>query len=872
MKQLFTVFLFLNIWSANCQITEEFSALPLAEVFDRLDKKYGIKISYDPALIEGIKCTALLKDVSKKEGLKLILKNTQLSFLRVKSNYYSLQPSKVHWKISGYILDPKGIPLPFAKLRVRYTNIGTHSNDKGFYSFDYASDLAPEIEITVFGHYRKIVSAALLKKTPNIKMRQNIVDYPEVLVEYLTEGIYADQEVSALSIRPKELGALPGTTEPDVFQLVQSVPGINSASSTVNEIQIRGGTADQNRILWDGIPIYHPGHFNGMISSINPNIVHQANLHRGTYSPYYGGKVSGLMDLHSIDFIPNKFKANASVNMLQADAFIETPLSKKTALLLSFRRSYMDLWKSPTYKRYAQRVYQETAILSEGEYGDDPDFDGESLNEFEVYNEFIYSDINGKFIYKPSDKTLFTFSGMLTNNQLNYSQNVYENQEELTNDLSTANYGFSTHLKHKWNERWSSDLLASFARYNYQYNFQISSVYEDITEIEEYVEKSNVVLHSGLNWSNSFLINAHNIFAFGYQFKYNSVNYGIQESEDEDTFSSLGDNSGVSNVLHLNYTHKKGKWLAKLGARGVYMSAASALKLEPRAYLQYSVSPRLSFKTSFGLQNQFISQIDQLDEQQLGLSNRVWVMVDGTDIPIVGSRLFDLGAVFKAKGWYVELEAYRKDMSNIVMFSDDIALSSGLARGDGISRGIDLLVKKRWKNYRTWVSYSLSEVQYNFEDLSEEPFFAPFNQTHTLKWGSSFKWRGFEFSSAFKIASGKAYTPLADVAEELEPGPDPSPNELYNLVYGSLFSRKLPLFHQLDLTVMYNVFQNPDRPWQLKIGVSFFNVYNQVNVLNRTYDLEVDIDDPDNPLIDAYAIDKYYLGFTPNAVIRIDFK
>ena len=69
-----------------------------------------------------------------------------------------------------------------------------------------------------------------------------------------------------------------------------------------------------------------------------------------------------------------------------------------------------------------------------------------------------------------------------------------------------------------------------------------------------------------------------------------------------------------------------------------------------------------------------------------------------------------------------------------------------------------------------------------------------------------------------------------------------------------------------------NVFQNPDRPWQLKIGVSFFNVYNQVNVLNRTYDLEVDIDDPDNPLIDAYAIDKYYLGFTPNAVIRIDFK
>ena len=871
MKDLLIILLLLCASSLSAQVTEEYSNTPLSEIFSSLDQKYGIKISYDPNLVLGVKSTVSLKNVSKKECLALVLKNTQFSFTRVKSNFYSIHPSKVKWDLAGVILGAEGTPLVYAKLRVVNTNKGTYSDEKGAYALSYLSDVAPDIEISVFGHYKQTVSAAVLQKSPNVTMKLNIVDYPEVVVEYLTEGIYADQEISALSIRPKELGALPGTTESDVFQLLQSVPGINSASSTVNEIQIRGGTADQNRILWDGIPIYHPGHFNGMISSINPNIVHQANLHRGVYDPYFGGKVSGLMDLHSIDFVPKKTHANASINMLQADLFMETPLSKSTAFLFSYRRSYMDLWKSPTYSKYAERVYQETEILSEGSYSEDPEFVGQNVPQVEVFNNFVYSDLNGKFIYQPSNKTLLTVSGMFTNNLLYYSQIDLGDDETLINELSTTNIGFSTHYNQKWNDRWSSDLLGSFARYIYQYGYELSSLDNDIIEIDEYIGKSNDVTHGGFNWVNKFAINENATFDFGYQFKYNAVNYELQDNADEDSVISVGANQGLSNVVHFNYTYQKGNWIAKMGARGVYMTAADGFKVEPRMYLQYNLSAQLALKTSFGLQNQFISQIDQLDDQQLGLSNRVWVMVDSVDIPVVESQLLDLGIVFKHKGWYLELEAYRKRLSNIVMFSDNPVLSSGLVRGDAISRGIDVLVKKRWKNYRSWISYSLSEVQYNFEDLQEGPFFAPFNQTHTLNWGHSLKWRDFEFSSSFKIATGMSYTPLLDVVPETNIGPDPDPEDLFSLVYGGLYSEKLPIFHQLDLTVMYRVFKNPDKPWQLKIGVSCFNAYNQSNVLSRSYNIEVNDDDPNNPIVEAYAIDKYYLGITPNAVIRIEF-
>ena len=83
----------LDIVSGQQNITEEFKETPLNEVIGILDAKYGIHISYDPALIGNVKITASLKNSPKDEALKLILKNTQLSLSSVKSNYYSLIPS-----------------------------------------------------------------------------------------------------------------------------------------------------------------------------------------------------------------------------------------------------------------------------------------------------------------------------------------------------------------------------------------------------------------------------------------------------------------------------------------------------------------------------------------------------------------------------------------------------------------------------------------------------------------------------------------------------------------------------------------------------------------------------------------------------------
>ena len=294
--------------------------------------------------------------------------------------------------------------------------------------------------------------------------------------------------------------------------------------------------------------------------------------------------------------------------------------------------------------------------------------------------------------------------------------------------------------------------------------------------------------------------------------------------------------------------------------------------LEPRLYGQYKLNDWLRLKMAFGVQNQFISQVDQIEQSQLGLSNRIWVMAAKDDeIPVVKSRQFNAGFVASIKDWRIEVDGYYKDIENIVNFSNDIALSTGFLRGNATAMGVDFLIKRRWKNVRSWISYSLSEVLYDFTDLSDSKFQAPFNQRHTVKWVNSLSWRQFEFSAAFKIASGKPYSSIADLIFTGSILDDADMDEQFEIIYEGINNEQLPLFHQLDLTVFWNFPKNPDKKWIGKLGLSCYNVYNRDNVLSRTYELEELEDEFGNLTVEPFAIDKYYLGFTPNVLLRFEF-
>ncbi len=98
-----------------------------------------------------------------------------------------------------------------------------------------------------------------------------------ILNNILTKGISV-KKGGKITIRPNEFKILPGLAEPDILQSIQSLPGVLNANKKLSDINIRGGTHDQNLFLWNNIKMYQTGHFFGLISPFNPYLIKEVNL------------------------------------------------------------------------------------------------------------------------------------------------------------------------------------------------------------------------------------------------------------------------------------------------------------------------------------------------------------------------------------------------------------------------------------------------------------------------------------------------------------------------------------------------------------------------------------------------------------------
>jgi len=118
----------------------------------------------------------------------------------------------------------------------------------------------------------------------------------EIVIEgFLANGINKTNQ--KFTIYPQKVATLPGVTDADILLSLQQLPGVKSPNETASGLHVRGGTSDQNLILWDGIRLYHPGHLFGMISGINPNVEQTVNFYNKATHPEYGERISSIIDI-----------------------------------------------------------------------------------------------------------------------------------------------------------------------------------------------------------------------------------------------------------------------------------------------------------------------------------------------------------------------------------------------------------------------------------------------------------------------------------------------------------------------------------------------------------------------------------------------
>ena len=673
-----------------------------------------------------------------------------------------------------------------------------------------------------------------------------------IVVNYLTSGLTKLNDGS-ITLKPESFGMLPGLIEPDVLQTIQALPGVLSVDETVSNINVRGGTHDQNLILWDGIKMYQSGHFFGLISAFNPHTTKSVNVSKNGTPAKYGDGISSIIDMQLSNTIDNTFNAGLGFNLINADGFAKIPLSHNTELQLSTRRSITDMINTATFEQYSKRIFQ------------DSDFNKAKENDdFISQNEsFYFYDVTAKFLYDITKKDKVRFHFFNVFNDLNYDEQLTTNDrnEVLNSQLTQRNSAIGLTYTRDWNEDLSTSTQI------YVSNYDLDATNFDLINNQRLIQE-NEVYDGSIKLDINYRHNQNFKFNIGYQF----TEVGISNLED------VNNPDFKSYIKEVNRTHSiyiEGAFLSnsaktnlKLGTRLNYLDKFNTLLIEPRLSFSQRFLDYFRLEILGELKSQTTSQIIDLQNDFLGIEKRRWVLsnnntgvtsINGVNlfpVPIIKSKQGSLGLHFNKNKLLISSEAYIKKVDGITSRSQGFQNQYQFVYDTGSYKikGLDLLINKQFNTiFSTWLSYTYSKNDYLFSTLNDGIAF-PNNADirHALAFGGVYTYNTLKLALGINWHTGKPITNPINVTNS-------STSKEIN--YEAPNNSNLNDYLRTDFSVSYAFVISENT--KANIGASIWNVLNKKNVINAYYALNDD---------NTYRmVENQSLGITPNISFRVNF-
>ncbi|MCK7592007.1 TonB-dependent receptor [Subsaxibacter sp. CAU 1640] len=662
----------------------------------------------------------------------------------------------------------------------------------------------------------------------------------EVVVQnFLTKGISKKSD-GKITIDTEDFDILPGLTEPDVLQSIQALPGILSVDETVSNINVRGGTHDQNLILWDGIKMYQSGHFFGLVSAFNPYLTKRVNVSKNGTSVKYGDGVSSVIDMQQSNALNQNFDAGAGFNLLSASGFAKIPLSKKTEVQISARRSITDFIFTPTYDQYLKRVFEDSDFTNSQQNN------GSSVSSNE---HFYFYDVSTKFLYDVTDSDQLRFNFASINNNLNYDESSTVNSVTRTSESNLQQTNLATGLEYL--KYWNANLTTTAQIYlsNYDLDANNANLTDDFNLIQE-----NKVKDLGLKLNATNHIDENLKLHSGYQFS--EVSVSNTEVINNPDFNSFSKRINRSHAIYseAEFTSGNKNSYARIGLRINYVDRFSEFYTEPRIAVSHKFSNALRLEFLAEFKSQTISQIIDLQDDFLGIEKRRWILSDNEEVPMIESKQASIGLHYNKNKLLLSAEAFVKDVSGITSRSQGFQNQYQFVNeiGSYQTKGIDLLVNKQFDSFSAWLSYSFSTNDYKFENLNNGNSF-PNNVDvrHAATLAATYNYKAFKMALGLNYRSGRPTTlPLENQSSGSSFIEYDTPND-----------QRISEYIRTDFSAIYQ-FQIGKKT-KATVGASVWNILNRKNILNSYFILN------DDDTISK--IENRSLGITPNISFRLWF-
>lgn len=853
----FLLSLIATMTCAQTQLQLTYEETPLKEVLADIESKTDLIFSFDGDLVEQSTITLPSSNLTVDEALNLLSEQSALKFEKISDQQVIVARYK---KICGYVFDQETQEPLIGATLLSNVGHGATTDQEGYFNFDNLKFSITHLTITYIGYEDRKVEVVPGQSCPQVELTPGLAALNEVVVMgYVTAGIDRNRDGS-VTLDQDKLGILPGLVTPDIAQSIQLIPGITSLDESATGIQIRGGAPDQNLIFLDNIKLYNTGYLYGMFSAFNPYATQNAKIYKSGASPAYGDRVAGVIDISTGNQIPEKTEGGFGFDGLSVDGYIRTPISDKAAVYLFARRSYADVWKTPTYDGYATKIFKNSGVVTNS---NNEVLDIISDDEFDINtsaNSFSYHDVNAKILIKPTESDQISISGLLTRNRLDFS---FENGGEIRDDdVLTENKGVSTHWIRQASDLWKHDLKVYFSNFYSDY-LNLEIVGDNI--LEESNVRKNEISDFGIDYNLTHYFSNHKTLTFGYQYSRADVFINIAKSEPfepenlEDNFDSREQKLNSAHALYGEYKHSfSNSGLLSVGIRGVQYSSLGNFYAEPRLNLEYPLLDALRLKASAERRYQPISQLVEFDQTELRLENNLWILSDDEQFPILSSTQFSAGLLLDYNGWTIDSDGYFKKISGLTSYTNGFSNPIiELSEGESKILGIDILLKKQIENYRIWAGYTFNDIDYTFSALQTEAFPGNNDITHNFRISNTYQLDHWQFSLGWSYRTGEPLTPINSYDQ----------NTAF-ATFGEVNSIRLENFHRLDASIIYDFNLSKNGQWRGRFGLSVLNVYNRKIPLSMIYRAE---DEGNGGLELEQVVQRHSLGITPNAVFRVFF-
>ena len=815
--------------------------MPLSEALVQLAQSSRIQIAFSPSLLPPdrlVDCACATRNVART--LDRLLGGTELGYVELGAQVIIVPRAgraalPLDAALSGRVRSEVEVPVASATARLRLladSTVETVTGTDALGFFAFRDLMAGRYRLTIgrIGyalHDQEIDLAPDTELQLDISLAEEAIELDAVVVDARRSRQRARFEESAgLTVQEldgQELMNLPGLAEPDPVRAVSILPGVTRVSDFTAVLNVRGGSGDQNLILMDRVPLFHPYHLLGIFSVFNPDMVERAELRSGGFPAEFGGRISSVLLVES-DVGDGTLGVDAGLGLISSRVAVRGGLAPgirdglglaAARWKVSARRSYWDLVSRLTDSAFPYSLADLQAVFEGWTKGGDR----VRINAYSGRDRIDLREL----------EFLFTSMESVVDDLGDNEDPGWNVRWPWGNDAVGASW---THLMPGGG---TLEVHGSYSRFGVRFNF---TEYEDTrieTEIGQSAAGADLELRPTprTRWKSGLAATRR---------ESSNVSEGVPPNF-QDSESSGWESSAYT---QLSWTPSR-PWLLEAGLRwdrwqprGGPGEAVPSPRIAVKRFLG---DGRWAVRVAGGRHTQFLHS---LRDERLPVAMDAWVL-SGEHVPAVISDQVQAGVEGFFGGdreWFASAEGYLRTFDGVIAqnWADDPAdPADDLLAGDGRSIGIDALLRKDAGRTRGWVSVSLLKATRTFEDtdagLVPPPIieFPPIFDRRLeidvaiqrdLPWG-------VEAGLRWNLGTGTPYTAQLARFRKYE-------QRLTDLRYdyasvrtallGPRNGARLPAYHRLDVSFRKTL----HRAWgSLSPYLSVINLYNRDNVLWR---------------------------------------